>query len=218
MKLINTDGMVLIGPGSEWLWTALSGVVLAVTFIAIWRELSMARSASAREQLASLDREFTSERTMRYQLAIFTALRDGTEPADLPVGALSALANWWEYVAQLVRSGDLDMEVFYPSYALHAQAWWAILGPAVRRLRAEQGNPHNYGDNEWLAGQLAEMDRRKGRPPVDVAMLGPLDHLISSRHERLKVEEELRAVTVASPNAMSAGSSTVSPAADPTRA
>jgi hypothetical protein len=34
MVLINTDGMAFIGPGSEWFWTAISGIVLAVTFIA----------------------------------------------------------------------------------------------------------------------------------------------------------------------------------------
>ena len=39
MKLINTDGMSFIGPGSEWFWTAVSGLVLAVTFIAIYRQL-----------------------------------------------------------------------------------------------------------------------------------------------------------------------------------
>ena len=33
MKLINTDGMAFIGPGSEWFWTAVSGIVLAVTFL-----------------------------------------------------------------------------------------------------------------------------------------------------------------------------------------
>ena len=37
MSLINTNGLVLIGPGSEWFWTALSGLVVAVTFFAIYR-------------------------------------------------------------------------------------------------------------------------------------------------------------------------------------
>ena len=60
MKLINTDGMAFIGPGSEWFWTALSGIVLAVTFFAIYRQLVLARGASAREQLESLDREWSS--------------------------------------------------------------------------------------------------------------------------------------------------------------
>ena len=47
MQLINTDGMALIGPGSEWFWTALTGLILAITFFAIYRQLSIARSATA---------------------------------------------------------------------------------------------------------------------------------------------------------------------------
>jgi len=39
MKLINTDGLALIGPGSEWFWTALQFTALAVTLIAIYRQL-----------------------------------------------------------------------------------------------------------------------------------------------------------------------------------
>ena len=39
MKLINTDGMAFIGPGSEWFWTALSGIALLITFIAVYRQL-----------------------------------------------------------------------------------------------------------------------------------------------------------------------------------
>jgi hypothetical protein len=35
VKLINTDGLTLIGPGSEWFWTALSGIVVAVTLLVI---------------------------------------------------------------------------------------------------------------------------------------------------------------------------------------
>ena len=34
MKLINTDGMAFIGPGSEWFWTAVGGLVATVTLLA----------------------------------------------------------------------------------------------------------------------------------------------------------------------------------------
>jgi len=205
VKLINTDGMAFIGPGSEWLWTALSGLVLAVTFIAIWRQLSMARSASVREQLASLDREWMSERQMRYRLDVFVALRDVADRAHLPDGSAAGVANWWETVAQLARSGDLDRKILYPNYGLHAQAWWAILAPAVQRWRAEQGNPHNFEDNEWLAGILAEMDRRAGRPTIDETTLGPLDVLITREQDRLRVEQALRTVIVASAEVLTVG-------------
>jgi hypothetical protein len=201
VKIINTDGMALIGPGSEWFWTALSGIVLAVTFIAIWRQLSMARSAGAREQLASLDREWMSERLMRYRLDIFLAIRDGADRAHLPDGSAAGIANFWESTAQLARSGDVDRKVLHPNYGLHAQAWWTILAPIIQRWRAEQGNPHNFEDNEWLAGIMAEMDLLAGRPTVDEAALGPLDVLITRDQDRLRTEEALRSVTIASPEA-----------------
>ena len=39
MNLINTDGLALIGAGSEWFWTALQFSALAITFLAIYRQL-----------------------------------------------------------------------------------------------------------------------------------------------------------------------------------
>ena len=201
MKLINTDGMALIGPGSEWFWTALSGIVLAVTFLAIYRQLSIARRAGAREEVASLDREWESERQMRYRLEILLALRDGADRGHLPEGSASGLLNWWEQVATLARNGDLDRKAVLGFSQLY-QAWWAILAPYVREKRAEQGNPRQYADNEWLAGYMADMDRRAGRPTVDESSLGPLDVLVTRLRDRLRIEEALRSVIVASPDAL----------------
>ena len=45
MTPINTDGMSFIGPGSEWFWTALTGLVLGLTFLAIYRQLRLHPSA-----------------------------------------------------------------------------------------------------------------------------------------------------------------------------
>ncbi len=39
VTIINTDGLALIGPGSEWFWTALQFTALAITFFAIFRQL-----------------------------------------------------------------------------------------------------------------------------------------------------------------------------------
>ena len=75
VKLINTDGMAFIGPGSEWFWTALSGVVLAVTFLGIYRQLSIARSANAFEQMARIANNWDSERLARHKLEILIALQ-----------------------------------------------------------------------------------------------------------------------------------------------
>src|SRR6187397_2097500 len=52
--------MALVGPGSEWFWTALTGLILAITFFAIYRQLSIARSATAVEQLTLFETELHS--------------------------------------------------------------------------------------------------------------------------------------------------------------
>ena len=69
MQLINTEGLVLIGPGSEWFWTALSGLVLAGTFIALYRQLRVQANVSATDQLTRFEPNRASERLLRSRLS-----------------------------------------------------------------------------------------------------------------------------------------------------
>jgi len=216
VTLINTDGMSFIGPGSEWFWTALSGLVLAVTFIAIYRQLSIARSTEAREQLASLEREWSSERQMRYRLEIFVALRDGADAARLPDGAATGILNWWEGIASLARTRAFDRKGIHATSRLICQQWWLILGEHARRGREESGDSAIYEDFEWLAGLMAEMDRQTGKATVDRALIGPVEDEITYLEGRIRIEEALRTVIVRSPEVVPM--SPVGPAEDPAAA
>ena len=62
MQFINTDGMAFIGPGSEWFWTALTGVVLAVTFLGIYRQVRLQAHASASSNSPTSDARRTQNR------------------------------------------------------------------------------------------------------------------------------------------------------------
>ena len=44
MNLVNTDGLVLFGPSSEWFWS-MAQLVVAVTLVGIYSQLRIARSA-----------------------------------------------------------------------------------------------------------------------------------------------------------------------------
>ena len=203
VTLINTDGMAFIGPGSEWFWTALSGIVLAVTFLAIYRQLSMARSASAREQLDSFQREWESERMLRHGLAVLVSLGDGTDAAHLPEGSAAVLANFWDRLAVLTRSRLHDRKVVHRGYGDSCQRWWATLAPQVRRWRDESGEPRLIEDFEWLAGLMDDLDRRAGMatPTLDAAWLASsLADRITYCEEALRVEEALRTVIIAPPS------------------
>src|SRR5258706_8723494 len=123
MKLINTDGLALIGPGSEWFWTAMSGLVLAVTFFAIYRQLRLQRDAAATEQLNGLLGEWSSERMARAKLAILLAIRDGVEPDQLPDRAVSHIGYFLQRIGYLVRSGHMDRRLVYTHLGPQVQMW-----------------------------------------------------------------------------------------------
>ncbi len=204
MQLINTDGMAFIGPGSEWLWTALTGIVLAVTFIAIFRQLRMQAHASAIEQVQWFEREgLGSELTTRMWLEVLVALRDGTYPSDLPEHAALAAANFWETFATLARAGHRDVKLLWQMDPSSAQIVWEMLAPWVRKRRAESGQPDFVEDLEWLAGVMAGMDRRAGLPAFTPASIPRfIDSGIKINDAKLQVLQAMKTVTLAQPVAV----------------
>jgi hypothetical protein len=205
VKFINTDGMAFIGPGSEWFWTALSGVVLAVTFFAIYRQLRLQRNQGAIEQIAAASRELGSERFIRYRLDVLTALRDGTDAAHVPTGGATGLANFWEGMGTLVRPGHLDRRLLWDADGNTCQIWWAYLAPWCLQIRKDLGDPAIYENFEWLAQAMREMDVRAGstRSFADVTTPAWIESLIASAGEQLRVELALRTVINAAPDAVS---------------
>ena len=193
MKFINTDGMAFIGPGSEWFWTALSGIVLAVTFVAIYRQLSIQRSANAREQLDSMDREFRSERLVRCKLDVLIALRDGTDPAEVPLAPAHAIALFWERIAALAQGGHLDPTLLHQYNGGACPVWWVALAPFVGKYRVINESPTEYRGFQRLADEMAKLDLRTGAGVFDATLLATtLNERIATYQDTLRLEQALR--------------------------
>ena len=205
VKLINTNGMAFIGPGSEWFWTALSGVVLAVTFLAIYRQLRLQRNQGAIEQIAAASRELGSDDLSAIDSRSSTALRDGTDAAHVPTGGAAGLSNFWEGIGTLVRPGHLDRRLLWDADGNTCQIWWAYLAPWCLQIRKDVGDPAIYENFEWLAQAMREMDVRAGstRSFDDVTTPAWIERLIASAGEQLQVELALRTVITAVPDAVS---------------
>jgi hypothetical protein len=201
VKLINTDEMVLIGPGSEWFWTAVSGVVLAVTFIAIYRQLRLQASASAIEQISSYDREWTSERMNRFKLDVLGALGDPASSSAIPVGSISTLSNFWEKIATLTRAGHIDRKLLWDANGNDVRLWWVSLKPWVETQRSQLDDPTLLENIEWLAGVMAELDRRAGHATLSEAWIKEsLETRIAATRDRVRIDQSLRTVMVESPD------------------
>jgi hypothetical protein len=198
VKLINTDGLALIGPGSEWFWTALSGLILAVTFVAIYRQLRLQRNAAALEHLNSLELEWGSERMARAYLAVLLAIQAGTDPADFPEGPVSTMGDFWAKVAYRVDVGGLDVRLLHSMLSPQIQVTWARLQPTVLALRQHGGLPDAYRDFEDLAARMARMDVKHNRSaPTDPdALSARLPGLIAQARDLIEIDVALRTVPV----------------------
>lgn len=194
MPLINTDGLTIFGDGSQWFWSMLAFLAVPITGYVIYSQLRLARSIRAREQVEGLDREWDSERMMRYRLELLRAIRDGADPAHLPPGALAGIAVFWDRIGELVHRGHLDARPFHQRYSRVCQQWWAALETSVRRSRAALYGPTFYRDFEWLATRMAELDRAQGLA-FDHRDPGELIDSIEILEGQIRVEEALRSVS-----------------------
>ena len=104
VKLINIDGMALIGPGSEWLWTAVSGLVLAVTFIAFYRQLRRQNAANAVARIVALQGEWTKTTSLPARLQTAIELRDGSF-VTASAGSYDVLTFFEESLLPLLQMG-----------------------------------------------------------------------------------------------------------------
>jgi hypothetical protein len=196
MKLINLDELVLLGPGSEWLWTAISGIVLAITFIAIYGQLRLQRSAAAIEQASMLRKEWQAYELVKAKVAILTALRDGRDLTTTQMRSLQAVGNYWERIGYLVRAGHIDPKVMNETFS-DVDIWWMWLAPATRNVRREM-NDETLGEHfEWLAALSRKLDAKRGATAVDADTLARyLSIALHSGMEALQEAEEARAIVI----------------------
>jgi hypothetical protein len=195
VTLINTEGMAFIGPGSEWFWTALSGVVLAVTFIAIYRQLQLQRSATTFQQASDLSREWNSEALLRARLAVLEQQADSIDPATLPEFEAAQIGSYWERVGNLVAEGHVDDEQVESGLC---RVWWARLRSFTEMGRIRFGDPEIFIHWERLESQFAGLDAKAGRSTVydEGYLAGILTTSLESARSGVRQAELLRATIV----------------------
>ena len=197
MKLINLDEFIILGPGSEWLWTMISGLVLAVTFLAIYRQLSLQRDAAAIEQIRQISREWWDERMSRAKIDVLLGIRDGASPSAT-VAAATDIADFWEGLAYLMRKGNMDGRMVYDYLGPAVRTWWGLLAPSAEAAREQANDPGIWVDFEWLAGLFASFDRKAGGAATfDSDFLARrVPVLLEANRRAVTTFEELRSVVI----------------------
>ena len=128
MTFINTDGMAIIGPGSEWFWIMAQFVALAVTGLAILRQLRAQRSAAVFDQMAAWSHEFDEPTMTRHKLALMLAIQDPDPSSGLPHANLE-VPDYFERVGYLISRGHVSSEDFWSGSREIVAFYWGVLAP-----------------------------------------------------------------------------------------
>jgi hypothetical protein len=201
MDVVNTHGLTLFGSGSEWFWSMLQFVVVAVTLIAIYVQLRQDRAANAFSQASSLRQDWNGELMTRRKLAHLLALRDDAPAADALILA-EPIGNFWDHVGSLVRAGHVSLPLFYQYLGSPCQTSWNVLEAQVRDMQATEGA--GIWDNfAWLATQCARLRKASGRDDGSMTretFRERIPELIASLRQSIADFEATRAVMFASPH------------------
>jgi hypothetical protein len=200
---VNLDHLTFIGAGSEWFWSMAQFVIVAITLVGIYRQVRLAASASAIQQMDAITREWRSEASTRQGVEILGALQDGVSLSDIPYGAASSIGDFWEGIGYLVRHGHIDFRLFYDHLGPSSVWWWTLLRPWTLRVRTEASMPNALKDFEWIAGRVADQQRREGDMTVydEAHIRNTFERRLENDRDRVRLAEQLRAVPAGGPTA-----------------
>jgi hypothetical protein len=187
--LINLDGLVLFGPGSEWFWTMAQFAALTITGVAIFRQLKAQAWANQFELLRQFGNDFSDERMTRTKL---TALIDLSRGARHLTPAMDDTGNFFENVANARFHGHMHPRYAREEFATAGQWYWAVFEPVLPDLR--RADPTLWQAWErWLV-EVRELDRHSGKiadprlERVAASIPEAIDYFIA----RLRTEQEMK--------------------------
>ena len=137
---MNVGNLTFIGTGSESFWTMVSGLVVAVTFVIIYRQLKAQGAANAFQRIETVHRRWASSELVLARLEVALQLRDGTLDVANDTRADAVLA-FFELVRDLNRQGYLDDEEIARSFGAAIVVWWRLLEPVIEAQSSLEGDP-----------------------------------------------------------------------------
>lgn len=199
MELINWDG-ALVGPGSEWFWSAAQFVVVVISLAAIYRQLRAQGAANFLQRIDSLQGQWSSPQMAYTRLVLALHLRYEGPPADTWVKAKS-IADFFVNLWDLYDAKYLSLDEIGANWGRQLQIYAFMLEPVIRERRVIEGVPNLY-ELEPLVAFVRAWEAKRGMPPL---VLDPstqrafLDHTIQLLTQMLQQEQDRQSGVIPRP-------------------
>ena len=159
MTLINTNGLSILGPGSEWFWAMAQFVLVAITLGGIYYQLRAQASANALQRMQFFVDQWESVAMSHDRMKTALHLKH-VAVVDEMAPSMLAIAGFFETLGLLERRGHISRsEVFLLGRSV--EMWWALLNPAIEAEIARQG-ANFYSEFRRLNGIIHAMDTKIG--------------------------------------------------------
>jgi hypothetical protein len=194
--MVDLEKLTFLGPGSEWFWSMLQFVVVAVSLVGLYRQVRLQTAKDEIQQAEALASEWNSERMHRSRLDVLEYVEKHERWADIPVQPAGVVGDFWERLGYLVRKGHIDRDLVNEYLGTSIRLWWALLGPLARGSRETLDDPAIYEHFDWLAGAMEEADRKAGRHGTfdQRTFAHLLERSTQVSRAAVRAEERLRAV------------------------
>ena len=159
MGLLDLSQFAIFGPGSEWFWFMAQFGALAITGVAIYRQLRAQGSASVFEQTAEWDREWASEFFQRRRLRFLLDMEGRAVEAGLPRSG-EAILDFFERIGYLVVNGHARAQYVWLDFRGLVGNYWALIAPYTARERIALDNPRLLVWFERLEQEMRAFDRK----------------------------------------------------------
>jgi hypothetical protein len=166
--LINTDGLTIVGAGSEWFWAMGQFVIITATLVGVYRQVRVQAGATEIQLSRELLRTMGTAAQTRSRLEVLKASKAGTNRAELPYGPAATVGDLYEEMAGWVRSGHMPLSLVYRDLKPFVRIWWFVLEPFVRSQRIKMDRVDVWDNWEWLVAMMDKLDRKAGVIPTQL--------------------------------------------------
>jgi hypothetical protein len=153
VTLINTNGLAIFGPGSEWFWSMAQFIVVVVTLFAIYRQVRAQASANALGRLEALDRRWQGRLLTFARVRSAMSLQNGKAQPGMS-HEMSQIAGFFVDLANLHEEGHISLKEIDDNWGMSIQVWVALLRHPIHEQRLIEGDPTFMAELERFAATL----------------------------------------------------------------
>jgi hypothetical protein len=193
----------LIGPGSEWFWSAAQFIIITISLAAIYLQLRAQGASNFLQRVETLQGEWESPAMSHARLTLPLQLRHAG-PRDQGWVKAKPIADYFANIWSLYDRREIKVDEIGANWGRQMEIYSVLLQPLIYARREMEGVPNLY---DWLERSpeiLRKWEISRGIPPLDVSKESQrafLDHTIRLLTERLRQRRDLQSGVIPGPPA-----------------